>query len=320
VQHEFRVVERKQKTDRNGSPYVVITLGNRHGSIDTAPFWSHRLDWADGANTGTIVQAIGHIARWGDAGRGSKRQLEVTAPLRVIPHELVSIDDFLPRIEQSAESLWEYVDRLRGEMRSAKLRRVLDLFFADDEFRVRFERTPGSISRHHAKVGGLLLHVTEVVSIARTAAKAAKANVDLVTVGALLHDIGKVESYEVSVTGFRYTPCGHLLGHVVLGCLMLERRLAEVGERVCSEDQILELQHLILSHHGALEFGSPVVPLTLEAEIVHWADEASAKTNDIAESLDDPENFADGEQFPTTRLWRVDGRKLWKRSHTWDDA
>jgi 3'-5' exoribonuclease len=86
---------------------------------------------------------------------------------------------------------------------------------------------------------------------------------------------------------------------------------------VCTEGQLLDLQHMILSHHGSLEFGSPVQPMTTEAEIVHWADEASAKANDMMESLEDAEAFASGREFSDKRPWRV-GRRIWRRPDgTW---
>ena len=194
---------------------------------------------------------------------------------------------------------------------------MLGLFFDDDAFRLAFEKTPGSTAGHHAKIGGLLMHVFEVTDIARRSAQTMQANVDLCTAGALLHDVGKVEAYTVGPGGFTYTPCGLLVGHVVLGVMMLERRLAAIGEEVCTPGQLLDLQHMILSHHGALEFGSPVQPMTTEAEIVHWADEASAKANDMMEALDDPEAFAAGGELSDKRIWRV-GRRVWRRPHDWD--
>ena len=144
----------------------------------------------------------------------------------------------------------------------------------------------------------------------------ARANVDLVVAGALLHDIGKVDAYTIGPGGFTYTPCGLLVGHVVLGVMMLERRLAAAGVGVCSEGQLLDLQHMILSHHGKLEFGSPVEPMTVEAEILHWADEESAKATDMLEALDDADAFPDGGEV-SKRVWRV-GRRVWRRPHTWD--
>jgi 3'-5' exoribonuclease len=143
------------------------------------------------------------------------------------------------------------------------------------------------------------------------------ANVDLAVTGALLHDIGKVEAYDVGPHGFSFTPCGLLLGHVVLGSLMLERRLAALGAPICSEGQLTELHHMILSHHGSLQFGSPVQPMTTEAEIVHWADEASAKATDMMELLDDAELFSGGKEFSDKSHWRL-GRRIWKRPHDWD--
>jgi 3'-5' exoribonuclease len=277
--------------------------------------WNDKRTWADGAERGTIVQAIGDVSLYGNNG-SAKRQLSLTAPLRLIPTDSVDVAQFLPSIGDCTK-LWDWIDKQRAELQSPTLKQVVDLFFGDDNFRVRFERTPGSPSGHHAKMGGLLLHVYEVAAVAKTTARTMRANVDLVVAGALLHDIGKVEAYEVAPTGFSITPCGHLLGHVVLGALMLERALAQLHEPICTDGQLLELQHMILSHHGSLEFGSPVRPMTTEAEIVHWADEASAKANDMLESLDDPDAFSSNGEVSDTKPWRV-GRKIWRRPHSWD--
>jgi len=315
VQHDLLVLKRDEKQKASGEPFVRLTLRNASGQIETEPIWQNRLDsgWADGAVPGAIVQAIGHISSY-----DSKRQLTLTAPLRVLPKDDRRLDDFLPRISEDPAVLWEHLDKLRGDIESDRLKKVLALFFDDEPFRLDFERTPASINGHHGKIGGLLLHVWEVAYIGRHMAKAMRADTDLVVAGALLHDIGKVEAYGVSWEGFTRTPCGYLIEHVVLGCLMLERRLAAVGEPLCSDDQLLELQHLILSHHGKLEFGSPVRPLTAEAEILHRADDASAKSADVIESLNDGEAFRDGIPFADkSKLWRVERRSLWRKGHEW---
>lgn len=323
VHHELRVAEREVRKTRNGDPFVVLTLGNRHGEIRTAPIWSDKMHWADGAERGAIVQAIGEVRTYAD-GMKVKRQLELSGPLRLVAATAVNLDDFLPRVDDDLAALWASLDKLRNEISSSKLRRVVGLFFDDDLFRLQFERAPGSTKGHHAKVGGLLRHVTEVAFIARTIANTMKSgsvnpvSLDLVTTGALLHDVGKVEAYRVSAAGFDTTPCGHLLGHVVLGALMLERRhTAAGGDAICSEPQLLELQHMILSHHGSLEFGSPVRPMTIEAEIIHWADESSAKANSVVESFGDPDNFASGGEF-SERVWMMDNRRLWQKPHDWE--
>lgn len=318
VQHEFLVRDRSERTTRAGLPFVVLTLGNSTGTIESAPIWSERLEWAAGADKGRVVQVIGDVGSFGDDG-ARKRQLQLTAPVRILPAEHFDADAFLERIDVATEKVWDGLDRMRAEFKSATLRRAVDLFFADDAFRVLFERAPGSVNGHHAKLGGLLLHVWEVASIARHTARTVRhANVDLVVAGALLHDIGKVEAYAVSAEGFSHTSVGMLLGHVSLGAFMLDRRLNELRPAL-AESQHHELLHLVLSHHGALEFGSPVQPMTTEAEIVHWADEASAKAGDMVDEFADPDMFAPGgvAALSSKRSWRL-GRRLWRRSQAWD--
>lgn len=312
VQHELLVLEREERRQPNGDPYLILTLGNGTGRISTAPIWSNQREWAEGTARGRVVQAIGQVATYQRTG---KRQLQLTAPLRVLPEESVNPEDFLPRIATPPEKLWDWIDRTRAELASPRLKGVLALFFGDDDFRLRFQRMPASTASHHARIGGLLEHVVEVTGIARQGARVMRADVDLVVTASLLHDIGKVEAYEVTPAGFELTAAGLLVGHVVLGALMLDRRLLAAPPDLCTESQWLELRHLILSHHGSLEYGSPVVPATLEADIVHWADQMSAKANDFAESLADPEAFGSRE-ISDRRMWRV-GRYLWRRPHEW---
>jgi 3'-5' exoribonuclease len=316
VAGDLLVFDRTEKKTNAGDPFVVLTLGNSSGKIETAPIWSDKLQWAEGARSGKVVQAIGDVTVYSKGGAGRK-QLSLSGPVRILPDTVFRAEEFLPSIGGDPLKLWSWVDRIRSEVDSSTLRGVLDLFFADDDFRVRFERAPASTGGHHAKLGGLLLHVYEVTNIAKQTARTVQANVDLAVTGALLHDIGKIEAYEVGPTRFSHTPCGLLLGHVVLGSLMLERRHAAAGGMLCSDGQLTELHHMILSHHGSLEFGSPVQPMTTEAEIVHWADEASAKATDMIELLSDPELFAGGQEYSDRQHWRL-GRRIWRRPHSWE--
>ena len=319
VQHTLRVAERAERKTGAGDPFVILTLANATGEIETDPIWSDKLadGWADGAEPGAAVQAIGLVALY----RG-KRQLKLSRPVRVLPRDQLDLADFLPRIAQDPNEIWARLDKMRREMTSERLKRVLSLFYDDEPFRLAFERTPASIKGHHAAVGGLLLHVWEIAYIARAMAKAMRAREDVVFTGVLLHDIGKVEAYDVSWEGFVRTPAGHLIEHVVLGAMMLDERLARAaatGEPIVSPSQRLELQHLILSHHGQREFGSPVRPLTLEAEILHRADDASAKSTDMSDAANDASAFHDGEEFADGKgLWRIEKRNVWRPPHVWD--
>lgn len=318
VEHEFLVRDRIEKTTRAGLPFVVLSLTNRTGAIDTAPIWSERLEWAAGAERGRVVHVIGDVGVFGEEG-ARRRQLQLSAPLRVVAADHFDPTEFLPHVDLDRERLWEAVDKLRLGITAPSIRRAVDLFFADDVFRESFERAPASVNGHHAQVGGLLLHVYEVASMARHMARTVRhANADLAVAGALLHDIGKVDAYAVSPRGFAHTPTGVLLGHVTLGALMFDRRRVASGVEL-TDAQRDEMLHFILSHHGALEFGSPVQPMTVEAEIVHWADEASAKATDMVDEFADPELFPPGSdgELSTKRSWRL-GRRLWRRPGAWD--
>lgn len=320
VSAELLVLERVERSTGAGDPFWVLTLGNSSGSLLSAPIWKDNASWVDGVEKGRVVQVLGQVDVYAKTGA---RQLKITGPVRVLPSGTERIDEFLPRVEFATERLWDALDKLRAGMSTPRLIEAVNLFFADDAFRSRFERTPGAVRGHHARLGGLLLHVCEVASIGQQMAKTMrKANVDLVIAGALLHDIGKVEAYTVDARGLGYDPRNHLIGHVVLGCLMFTDRVSAAraaGTCLLTDGQLTELQHMILSHHGSLEFGSPVQPMTLEAELLHWADETSAKADSMVESLADTELFTSGDEVSTRKSWQLD-RRLWRRPFRWDDA
>lgn len=311
VTAELLVREREDKTTRNGDPYVVFKLGNATGAL-VANVWKEQVAAVQGVRPGQVVQVIGVLEDY-----QGRRSLKLTSPPRIVPKGAEDLDAFLPRAGAAADALWAKVDAWRGEMRGA-LRRAVDTVFADEAFREAFARTPGAVRGHHAVVGGLLLHSCEVAEIARAGVRVMAGDVALVTAGALLHDIGKVEAYRVDIAGFDYTREGQLLGHIVLGSLMLDRRLLALPERDrLTEEQRLELHHFIQSHHGIAEFGAAVPPMTMEAEILHYADQISSKGNDFAAAADDPELFPGDTEFSVRRHWQL-GRRLWKRQHRWD--
>ena len=313
VQHVLMVRERADRVTSGGKPYAILRVGNASGEIG-CNVWDEHLPTIQGVGAGALVQLIGDVESY-----KGKLQLKLTAPPRVIPAASMTRDailaQFLPRIAQDPLALWAQVDAWRAEMRGP-LRAAVDAVFADEAFRERFGETPGATRGHHAQLGGLLLHTTEVATIARASVGTMGGDVALVTAGALLHDIGKVHAYAVTLGGFDFTPAGHLLGHVVLGSLLLEDRLATLPPGTLTENQRLELHHFIQSHHGVLEYGAAVRPMTLEAELLHFADQASAKGNDFAEAVEDPELFAGEGAFSVKRSWRLE-RRVWKGSDGW---
>lgn len=307
VQDQFLVLDVERRTSGEGSPFTVLTLGNGTGSIDTDPFWLDRESLVAGVQRGHVAQVIGEVETYRD-----RRQLKVSS-LRVIPKETVDVRALLPSVG-AVERYWETLDGWRAEITKPRLRAVTDLFYEDPDFRRAYEQCPASIRGHHAQLGGLLKHTTEVAAIARTIARTSGGDAQLVLAGVLLHDIGKLESYRWDGF-FDHTPVGRLVGHVTLGVLMVDRRLQEAAPSPCTDTERDILIHLVLSHHGLLEFGSPVLPQTLEAEIIHWADNASAKTASVAQVLADPASFADGPV--SSRQWQLDGRRVVKLESDW---
>jgi 3'-5' exoribonuclease len=284
VQDTLLVLDTEHKQHEGGT-YDVVTFGNATGRIPSAPFWAEDQPFVEGIRKGHVVQVIGEVQEY----RGHP-QLRVTAPLRLLPEGSADLTRLLPSVGDVSR-YWETLDGWRREMQHPRLARVLSLFYDDDDFRRRYGQCPASVSGHHAALGGLLKHTVEVAAIARVIARVCGADQDAVLAGVLLHDIGKLESYRWDRL-FDYTEAHYLIGHVVLGSLLLDRRLAEEpNPPPCTDDERAMLHHLILSHHGRREFGSPVTPATLEAEVLHWADNASAKTASMAEALRAAEGF-----------------------------
>ena len=308
VQDPLLVVEVEHRDSARGG-FTTLTLGNRHGQLSTAPFWAEGQPRLAGIERGAVAHVIGEVGLY-----NGKRQLKVSS-IRALPRGAVDWRQLLPSVGDVAP-YWDTLDRWRSELRGPRLRRTLDLFYADSDFRGRYEQCPASTTGHHAELGGLLRHTCEVAAIGRAIAKVCRADADVVVAGALLHDIGKLEAYRWE-GAFEATERGTLLGHVTLGMLMLDRRVAESDPAPCTDRELTILHHLIASHHGRQEFGAAVAPMTLEAEVLHFADNASAKTASMAEALTDADNFAGEALVSAHGLWQLDRRRAYRGSSNW---
>ncbi len=288
---------------------TVLILGDASGRIGSRPIWDAEQERIAGISKGDVVRVAGIMGSY----RG-KRQIEI-ASIRVLRPGVVSWWDLVPSVGNVAP-YWEQLDRWRAEIRRPRLRRTLALFYDDAAFRRRYELCPASLFGHHAKLGGLLRHTWEVAAAGRAISAACGADPDLVLAGALLHDIGKLESY-VWEGAFAMTEPGSLLGHVVLGALMLDRRVKEEHPAPCTDQERTLLYHLVLSHHGRLEFGAAVQPMTLEAEVLHYADNASAKTASMSEALADQDNFLGNDPVSARGIWQLDRRRVYRDTNDW---
>ena len=298
------------ETRGGDTPHTILTFGNATGHLPSAPFWPSESHKIAGVSRGDVAQVIGTIGSYRD-----RRQLAVDC-ITVLDRGQVDWDSLMPSVGDVSR-YWTAVDGWREEITCPRLASTLALFYDDTLFRGRFEKCPASTAGHHDKLGGLLKHTCEVVQIALATARLYPgANPDLVLAGGLLHDIGKVESYGWEAV-FEATVPGTVVGHVVLGALMLDRRVRAESPMPCTEPELLLLQHLILSHHGRPEFGAPVPPMTLEAEIIHYADNASAKAGSMDDALRDPGNFSADQALSTRTLWQLDKRRAWRARSDW---
>jgi 3'-5' exoribonuclease len=308
VQGPLVVLEVEYRDSARGG-FTTLTFGNCHGRIASAPFWAGDQPRIAGIARGDVVQVDGEVGRY-----NGRRQIKVGS-IRVLPRGSIDWRRLLPSAGDVAP-YWDTLDRWRGEVQRPRLRRTIDLFYTDPDFRRRYEECPASTAGHHAELGGLLKHTCEVATIGRAIAKVSRADQELVLAGALLHDIGKLEAYRWQ-GAFEVTESGALLGHVSLGMLMLARRVARESPPPCSDRELTILHHLIASHHGKQEFGAPVPPMTLEAEVLHFSDNASAKTATMAEVLADPDNFAGEALVSAKSLWQIDRRRAFRGGSDW---
>ena len=300
------------EVERRGgdTPHTVLTFANATGRLPSAPFWLEDQPKVAGLSAGDVAQVIGEVALY----RG-QRQLKVTS-IRPLPKGSVELSRLVPSVGDTAP-YWKTLEGWRAEITRPRLAATLSLFYNDDDFRLRYEACPASLGGHHALLGGLLKHTVEVASIARAIARVCRAEADLVLAGVLLHDIGKLEAYRWEGGLFESTEAGTLHGHVALGALMLDRAVRGAAPMPCTEQELAILQHLVLSHHGRLEFGAAVPPMTLEAEVLHYADNASAKTASMADALADAGNFEGDDLVSARTLWQLDRRRAYRGRSDW---
>lgn len=301
IHHPLMVLDVNLLTGEH--PRTVLTLGNSSGRIQTAPFWPGRDEQIQGLVPGMIIQVVGKISAYRDS-----RQLEATS-VRLLPPGSIPLEELVPSVG-AVDRYWNFIDDVRERFSAPRLRSLVDLFFADDAFRVRFQECPGAPGTgHHASLGGLLQHTCEVILIGRQIARVAHADEDLVVAGAMLHDIGKTECYDWQSGVFQINLRGRLNGHVAEGAMMFRTAWEASIPKPSLPEEALLMEHMILSHHGKLEFGAPVRPATLEAEILNFADDASAKTTSFNKALDGNEYFRDaGSWVSSSTVWDLDRR------------
>jgi 3'-5' exoribonuclease len=266
----FLVKQVQVRQRRNGSPYLILTLADRTGEV-SAVLWDGVEEVRKDLAEGDLVKAQGILGVY-----QRERQLTLSRLRKATPDEATP-DDYLPRSRKDSAALLAQLRAAVEEMRDPHLKRLVGDFLADDAFVAAFSLAPAAKSIHHAVLGGLLEHTASVVGLCRLLADFYPVlDRDLLVAAAMLHDVGKIRELRWD-RFFDYTDAGRLLGHIALGASMVEERIRAIPG--FSESLARRLLHCILSHHGELEWGSPKQPMTLEALVLHYAEDLDGKVN-----------------------------------------
>ena len=275
----FFLVRHKQLEyfrDRTKGQFLTLVLSDRTGQI-LARVWEGAPELAQTFQEGDVVKVLGEVEEY------LGRLQIIVAKLRPAKEEEYELADFLPRTERDVEEMLGIIRETVASVKNPYLRALLDKFFDDEEFVAAFSRAPSARRIHHAYLGGLLEHVTEVIALCRTVLDLyPQIDRDLLLTGALLHDVGKTRefTYEREIN---YSDEGRLLGHVTMSDRLITERMAEIPD--FPPELALRLRHMVLSHHGRYEWGSPRRPKTLEACALHYIDNLDAQINRFAQII-----------------------------------
>jgi 3'-5' exoribonuclease len=221
----------------------------------------------------------------------------------------VHIDDFLARTDKDTKQMFEEVKKIVARIKNPHLKTLVDQFLADAELMEKFCNSPGGMKLHHDYIGGLLEHTHNMLRVAvEILPLYPQVQTDLVLAGIFLHDIGKTEELSYD-TAFSYTDSGQLIGHIVKSLLMINQKTDELRTKGTQIEQTVidALGHIILSHHGQYEFGSPKLPATAEAFMVYYIDDLDAKISQVTAAIDKElgdSNWTAWKSALQTRLYR----------------
>ncbi len=272
----YLVKEKRVLKTRNGKSFLSLTLADRTGEIP-AKVWERAEALSSLFQEGDIIQVDGHAGSYRD-------QIQITISGLDLLKEKPDPEIFLEStLEDPSEMMRSLREILRG-VQDVNLKGLIDRFLADRKFVARFKKAPAAKSFHHSYLGGLLEHTLSVCQMAiQVAAHYPQLNRDLLITSAFLHDIGKIKElgYDLQID---YTDEGRLVGHVVLSVTMVEEKLRGLND--FPEALAIRLKHLILSHHGQYDFGSPKEPKFLEAFALNLIDDLDAKINGLSRFME----------------------------------
>jgi 3'-5' exoribonuclease len=226
--------------------------------------------------------------------------------MQVIAQQEVDIADFLPKTVRSIDDMYASLLKTIASIKNEPLKALLDAFFNDPTIADAYKRAPAAVGMHNAFIGGLLEHVVDMLLIAEfLCSRYPEIDRDMLLAGVILHDAAKIREYQYEYA-IDYTDEGRLLGHITMGIQMIEDKVRAIPD--FPNELRIRLEHLILSHHGTAEWGSPKQPMTLEAVVLHYVDNVEAKIAGFLQFAE--KNVQEGTPW-TTKAFMFDNRHLY---------
>jgi len=276
IEETFLVTEKNLVLSQKGSLYLSLRLRDKTGEVE-GRVWERAAEISRTFQKGDVVLVRGRAVRYRDAIQLSIADMEKPDPADV------DMTDYVSASRWNVDDMFKSLVEIAATVEDPFLKQLLDGILADDEIAGLLKKAPAAKGMHHFYLGGLLEHTLSMTRILNHLAEHYDGvNRDLLITGGILHDIGKI--YELSSEGMiEYTDEGRLIGHIVLGLELVNRKMSLIPG--FPDHLAMELRHILISHHGAVEYGSPKRPKTLESLMVYFADDLDAKVNAFQESI-----------------------------------
>ena len=278
---EVKLISKKLQEARDGKKFLLMTLGDKTGIVRAIErFNAEKIDKT--IKIGSILKVTGKVVMF-----DNRLQLNISRnenSVSLVEDENINSEKFLNSNRNDISTLQKKLVSFINSINDEKIKNLLeDIFINDEKIKKRFLNAPAAMTVHHAYKGGLIVHTLKVTELSLKISETyTNINKDILIAGALLHDIGKIYEYEIKPYGIEKTPEGELFGHINIGANLVINKSKKINE--LNKEYIDEIAHIILSHHGEIEYGSPILPKTIESLIVHFADNIDSKIQQSIES------------------------------------
>ena len=269
IETVLKLTSKRLQISKDGKKFLLMTLSDRTGDVRAVDWYNAEENDAR-LKEGSVLKVKGKVVYFEE-----RVQINVGKEIdsvKILKPGEYDPERFVRRSDRDPKEIYSEVMKMVESVRDHELRKLLKVIFED--LKEDFLNAPAAMKNHHAYIGGLIEHSLTVAKMVDFVSRVYDLNRDLAVAGALLHDIGKIREYRVGPSGIELTTEGELKGHIVMGAEMVR----DYGKKLrISQEKVMELEHIILSHHGEHELGSPVVPKTPEALVVHFIENMDSK-------------------------------------------